>query len=235
MRMLVGDPGRRPSLVTVGLYILGAIVLIGLMVAIPALAAGIPTREVLGKIFLNVRFWTGTGLPVAAFAVVFVLTYPLFMRYFVIRQGRLPAGGWKRGLYFATACGLLLVMALVHGVTTRVAQGMTVLEALSDLILVVIMAAVTVLMLIYNWLTPSEEMARAIATGDYTRVSDERYRLLAMRSAHTALSVALVAILGVGSAVDILTYHTYPARSFIEAALLLAVWQASYAYWERKL
>jgi len=235
MSIFAGDPSRRPLLAVTVLYTLGSIVLIGLMATIPALAGGVPALNALSAVFLAPRFWVATGLPVAAFAALFTLTHPILWRHLVVGRGRFPAGGWKRNLYLSSASGLFFLFVVARGVWTRVAGGMTVLEALSDLILAVIMAVATVLMLVYVWLSPSEEKARAIETGDYSRLHDERHRFLAMRSAHTVLSAALVAILIVGSAVDIVTYHGYPVRSFIEAGVLLAAWQAAYAYWERKL
>ncbi|MHB0886019.1 MAG: hypothetical protein ACYC6I_09900 [Bacillota bacterium] len=235
MSVFRGDPSRRPSLAVTSLYALGSIILIGLLATIPALVAGVPASDALGGVFLAPRFWVATGLPVAAFAALFTLTYPFLWRHLVVGRGRFPTGGWKRNVYLSSASGLFFLFVVARGVWNRVAGGMTVLKALSDLILVVIMAVATVLMLVYAWLAPSEEKARAIETGDYSRLRDERHRLLAMRSAHAVLSVALIVILTVGSAVDIFTYHGYPVRSFIEAGVLLAAWQAAYAYWDRRL
>lgn len=89
--------------------------------------------------------------------------------------------------------------------------------------------------MIYAWLSPSEEKAKAVETGDYRRVNDERHRLLTMRSAQTAVTIAIAAILVIGSAVDVLVGHTYPVRSFSEALLLFFVWQGAYVYWKGRI
>jgi hypothetical protein len=46
-------------------------------------------------------------------------------------------------------------------------------EALSSLTLQIIMAAALVVILVYAWVSPSEDKARAIETGDYRRVNDD--------------------------------------------------------------
>ncbi|HEY3316289.1 MAG TPA: hypothetical protein VGL40_13555 [Bacillota bacterium] len=235
MSVFRGDPARRPSVAVTALYALGSIIMIGLMSAVPALALGHSVSEVLNGIFLSPKFWVATGLPVVAFSVAFMVSYPYLWRNLIVRRGRVPGAAYRRGLLFATASGLLYLFVVARGLWNRISGGMTVAEALSSLVIQLILAAALVIVLVYDWLSPSEEKAKAIETGDYRRVNDERHRLLAMRSAHTVLSIALVAILLVGSAVDILVYHTYPVRSFVDAGLLLFAWQAAYVYWRRRI
>ena len=234
MSLFASDPTRRPSPGITVLGAFGAVMLIGLMAAIPALAGGAPALDALSGVFLVPRFWVATALPVAAFYVLYVQAFPLIWRHLVVSPGR-PAGAWKRNLYFSSACGLFYVLIVARGIWVRVESGQTVPEALSEIILAVIAGVATVAMLIYAWLSPSEEKARAISSGDYSRMNDERNRLVAMRSAHSVLSAALIAFVTIGAAVDILTYHGYPVRSFIEAGALLAGWQVAYAYWDGRL
>ncbi|HEY3315332.1 MAG TPA: hypothetical protein VGL40_08700 [Bacillota bacterium] len=69
-------------------------------------------------------------------------------------RGKSRRGDWKRNMLLSTTSGLIS-------------------EALSSLTLQIIMAAALVVILVYAWVSPSEDKARAIETGDYRRVNDD--------------------------------------------------------------
>lgn len=92
------------------------------------------------------------------------------------------------------------------------------------------------LVLVGYWLwRPTPDRLYVLATGDRSRVDDERAREVAGRSAFTTIRIFLVAILLGGVSYEVVVKGVWPVRSFVEFGVLLALWSLSECYWNRKL
>lgn len=232
------SPVRRPSPRVVLVSLLAVVVIIGLMQALPQMSTGTPAASAVIAVFTSVEFWRRTVLPVIIFLIVFNLTFPWAWEKLIVRRGRggrAAPGAFQRNRLLSTACGIWYLGIFGWGIWRRMAAGATLGAAVADLALMAVTAIVSGFFLLLAWVLPSEEKAKALESGDYRRVNDERHQLVAMRSAHTAVGFTLIGLLTVGSAAEILLYHTYPVRSFVEAGAVLVIWQVAYMFWNRRL
>ncbi len=232
------SPVRRPSSRAMLASLVAVVIIIGLMQAIPEMSAGTPASAAVGAVFTSLEFWRRTVLPVVIFLILFNLTFPWAWEKLIVRKdrgGRAAPGAFQRNRLLSTACGIWYLGIFGWGVWHRMAAGATLVAAVADLALMAVGAVVSAFFLLLAWVMPSEEKAKALESGDFRRVNDERHQLVAMRSAHTAVGVTIIGLLTVGSAAEILLYHTYPVRSFVEAGAVLVIWQVAYMFWNRRL
>lgn len=212
------------------------VIVLGLMQALNDSNDGSSLVVSIQEVFQSRQFWVGMILPLVIFNICFNLLWGPFWKKFVLQRGnRGRLGSYSRLRWLSTVGYALYVVALGIVVWKGTTNGLSLVQALSRSSLVLVYGAVVGFFVLLIWLKPSEEKARAMETGDYTRVGDERHLQVTMRSAYSTLGYAFGAILVVGTLVDILVYRTLPVRSLVEAGVLLVIWQFSYMSWNKRM
>lgn len=227
---------KRKTLIMMVCTAVFLVIVMGLMQALSDSSDGSSMFVRIQEVFQSRQFWVGLILPVVIFNICFNLLWGPFWKKFVLQRGSSGrSGSYNRLKWLSTVGYALYVVALGIIVWKGTGDGLSLAQSISRSSLVLVYGAVIGFFVLLSWLKPSEEKARAMETGDYTRVGDERHLQVTMRSAYSTLGYAFGAILVVGTLVDILIYRTLPVRSFVEAGVLLMIWQLSYMSWNKRM
>lgn len=137
--------------------------------------------------------------------------------------------------WLATVGFLVYAGTMVYGVWRSATSGISLASTLGTMSLGLVYGLFLAVFVVLIWLKPSTEKARALETGDYSKLDDERHQQVVMRSAQSTLWLAIGGVLVVGSLVDMLLYRRMPIRSLVEAAILMIIWQFAYMSWEKRM
>jgi hypothetical protein len=124
---------------------------------------------------------------------------------------------------------VLVVFIIAHRIGQRLPLGN---NEWAWLALAVFLIATTV----WHWLAkPSPGRLHVIATGDPSRLIDERVMQVNGRGAYTAVYIFLVALLLGGSFYEMLFRSEWPVRTLVEVGTLFLILICTTWYWNRKL
>lgn len=230
------DPAK-PRLATtlVGSVVVLTIVM-GLTQAVTNQADGVPMGQALLAVYGSSAFWLDLMVPLIVLVVGFQLLWGPFWKWIARPSSKAAVrfSAFNRVRLISTAGFVTYATAILYGIYKQSAQGVPWANIVGNslgLIYVVVLAFFVLLI----WVRPSAEKAKALDSGDYSRINDERHAQVVMRSAQSTVLLALGGILVVGSLAEMLFFRSMPIRSFAAAALLLVVWQLLYIYWDKRM
>lgn len=198
--------------------------------ALQDLKEGISIVRAFSDVWSSRQFWVEMMFPIAIFMLCFPLVFIGLWRRFVLGKGAMQ----RVRFITAGASAIYLVSIIYQAVRVygRTGDTAAVLEKMG---LSFVYGGFVLFVLILTLLFPSEEKAKAMETGNFDKLYDERYLQVTRASAHTSLIAVIVLLLTAGSLVDILVYHTLPIRAWIEGLGSLAIWQISFLIWNRRI
>lgn len=228
------DRARQLRAVPTLLAVAYALVLLGILMALPALKQGSSLAQAL-HIFVSGRFWTHVGVPFLVLCAAIVLVAPALHRWLV---GGSRTGGqmnWKRAKAAYTLMGLIfLALTAAMMIVYVVAAGETVnWDKLAVLIVLWVSYAVLV---IARWFAKiGDDVVGGFEKGDLSRYYDERHTQISGASAVGALKCSIILVLFGGALYDLVITRMWPVRSVVEAVLIGVIWFVSYRRWDKRL
>jgi len=209
---------------------------IGLMQAVATQDEGVSIVRTAVEIFGSQRFWLQMILFLAVSISVYMLLWSVFLKGIPrVKGSKKGVSNFSRMRWLGTVGFVVYAGTILYGICRAIRQGVPLGTALGTMSLGLVYGVFLGMYVLLSWLKPSAEKARALETGDYSKVDDERHKLVVMRSAQSTLWLAIGGVLVIGSLVDMVVYRRMPIRSVVEAAVLMMVWQLSYMQWNKRM